>query len=424
MNSDIKPDMPPKYIGVRQEDLLSLLDAEIGHIYSVQQRAGWNLWALLLALTASLWMLLDIAAGSKQIAWRQSVQVLVGLSALIDLVLAIYYATTLSNKRRAHRARYQLGYWLSEKRLALLFATMKSLVFVGLIARVSLGIHIVFVIVLILFYVMIALFSGLVLYNTYRSIPLEAEPQTYPIGSAIFVLFLVSILTWPIVCYLKQGAYESGIINYGSLQAGGLLVACLYTIQVASQIVGASPLLDNLVKLRRELVLQHSSPQDIAHRIDIALSGLGIEDIAQEKLSFILSLLQELHDKQKEAGEWLDITRSNLKSMNTMIDIKSPEKEVAKLLKEAESNIEDFESEFDEIGPIHNKIAREFNRFSVDVYGLGTHSETIKQNTPLMLSRIEAAMDLADKATKTLLDEANGVKEIIAANTKTLEDKS
>jgi len=105
MSQNINPlnNREPSPNGNEANNVLKLIEVEIGDLRNAQNRQGWTLWALLGSLATSLW-LLSSEVSTKTVSARKIGISVLCFSFLIDVIRFIYHVINPNLKRDGYSA--------------------------------------------------------------------------------------------------------------------------------------------------------------------------------------------------------------------------------------------------------------------------------------------------------------------------------
>ena len=116
----------------KREDLLAGLDTEIRQAETALNSSGRSRWALMVSLSALLWLGIDVA-GRTDLAWRQTLLLAVTLTVLWQLLLDIASAIDgpLLRGKKSRGKFFQFTPLLGAVRSTILFSALKCAALVG-----------------------------------------------------------------------------------------------------------------------------------------------------------------------------------------------------------------------------------------------------------------------------------------------------
>lgn len=280
---------------VDRDAVMRLLETEIAQINADQQTSGWTAWALLGALAAIIWTALDLIEPAT-LSLVDLSRVLIVLVLLQELTISIFYPPKPKQDSRT-RSPSATRFFLSGQfhvhahvmnweifRCALLL----SLTLYGSgdvwIPGVAAGL------ILFGFGTLNALMARImVIFN----LVIPDSHRTVDRGILVVQLIQITLQLLVIIGFTIALTPVSDTIT-GTLRVGLLCAASLWLSGLLIQRAGPPPLLTQLIEIRRELGFGKIMPPEAASRAELAIRGLGLNDVVQRELQPLLMWQQSL----------------------------------------------------------------------------------------------------------------------------------
>jgi len=269
--------------------VLALLDNEIQYVRSESERPGWTGWALLGAIGAIAWLLLDtIEQGAFHWA-NVGVLVLLGsFSVGAVSTLSIALRSSAQPSGRAQATRFTLSHRTpSPVRVVLLLRVAYSVVIIVITSLVRTRIPLFLALVIWAAHGVLALGLCLLFVITYRPVALPMALSTSVLlrrGSLVDVAVYGVLATGCAISLVNS----STAISPDDIRIAGLSLVLYHLLRILAGMGSSVPVLGALVTIRRQLALGQMDIETAIRQTDIALSGLQVSDILQEDLRELL----------------------------------------------------------------------------------------------------------------------------------------
>ncbi|NRD54027.1 hypothetical protein [Corallococcus exiguus] len=294
---DSPTDSPPSKAAV-----LHLLDAEITLLSQQNLNSGWTSWALAGALGTLLWFLL----GQWEIGWPKGQLWILSFIAINYCRLSTVFVFATFQARAPHRGsvtRFQLGpdLWGKQRASAVFWIIQHGVICWGLLKCSPPS---------------FALWSGLVTSGVVVSVALmlfifsytEFPTSSADVGSGLkgFGLLLVQVV---VSAFAVIPAVATGVAlvelspQLIEIKIGALLAAAVFLAEGALDSGTGRVVIDNLIRIRRELALGGLSPQEAARHVEIEFLGMRVPDVFRDAAQ---DFLQEA---ERIKGECLGLSR-------------------------------------------------------------------------------------------------------------------
>jgi hypothetical protein len=198
------------------------------------------------------------------------------------------------------------------------------------------------------------------------------------------------------------------------MQAGGLIAAAAFILQLASHIALRPPLLDGLLEARRALVLRQEDVGAVANRARIALLGLTTRDVAQQRTAEVLHAIEALRLQQVEAAEWISITTDDLAKLQNAK--RAGVSDTEELAEEAESSMDVLASETAKMIALRKRIDGEVKWLERHLLGLG--DDQVIGQLPALIRQIKEHVGQLDAARAQVEARARELEGAVAAATE------
>ncbi|MEN6560156.1 MAG: hypothetical protein ABFD52_05210 [Acidobacteriota bacterium] len=294
--------------------LIDLINCEAAQIESERKRPGWSSWAFLGALATLTWLLIK-QAPYKNIDWLQIGLVYLTIVLTVDFAkgLPLLFSRQHNNPLKEPRFRYGLGGGSANfTHFVYLLHTLLQLFIAICLFRIIPLISEISTLVLLGFYTIVFI---LAMRLGYRDIPQPRRPlgrKGTHIAAIIMLFYFVSALGCWIALINNINTYDSQ-----NIKVAVILALISYVLILLGDLEAGSPILPSLISIRRDLILDKIEIGQATRQIDIALSGLKVEDILQEYVGKLLDCFEMInhHFKQlMQIGEAIENLESELKT--------------------------------------------------------------------------------------------------------------
>lgn len=283
-----KDAMPPT-----AEALIGLLDSEIEAIRDESSSRGWNSYAILAALLAIVWLLLDQVEKGGYSA-PATLAAFVGLFLIVDACKFMRPRSTTDQSR----SRYRLSHASIRGSAIVIHAELLSYISVAVLAVVTheLVNWVSYISAVVLCTALVFAALGALLVSS-RPVPVsDSPPRLAELAlSAIVVLALIGGAGY------FRGSLHDPETRIQNVRLAGLMVVAVNLVLILVRDVSRPPLLATLVALRRELSLGTLTPAAAAPQIEMALLGMKAGDLVQEHVRRFLELLGRLNAEALQA---------------------------------------------------------------------------------------------------------------------------
>jgi hypothetical protein len=311
-----RPALPPQTstgvtsdsIAPTTENVLRLLDSEIAEVQSAETRNGLNVWVVLAAIVALLWLLTG-ELGASSLDWVNTTRLVVAEWLCIDGLKWLYFVLRPQPAGETNQARFHWSHQrLGSKRALWVIELLRS---ISLLLVVSLthafGWHVrVPVVVVYCLYSYAALVTLIGSYTPLFVVSPRLTKSTYAYFAFLFVCsvtalaFLIPLLPAP------TGQAMSGY------RISGLIVGISYLFFIFGLVLSRSSLVSTLTELRRKLATGKMSLGDSIHHIEIALGGMQVTDALRDDSLTLLALLDAMDQQTNNAMIAISSIESNL----------------------------------------------------------------------------------------------------------------
>lgn len=313
-------------------DLVKLIEFEIRHLRSQEKRPGWNTWALLCTLGATLWL------GLAEVE-KHPVSINKVLFAFLVFSLSYYSITFLVNFFIPSQIKKgPLRFYITKMHFPysrlpvfiniLLYATLSLIVFFNpLLGQTSIKYwalaYCLFFLLAFFFFLILTLFEFPIL---------TGQTSAYVIADVLLIFFSAAIT------FKLNMIFWSLQPTLPEVRVGVLAVVATTCITLLSTSTPQSPLLSTLTDVRRKLGLNQISYSDAKKQTEIALEGLQISDILQTQVDIILSNLRKVIAVEKSILQEFRSLSSTIPDFNNL----SPEQRILRdsVIRSARSRLE------------------------------------------------------------------------------------
>ncbi len=294
-----------------KENVLHLLDAEIKHVISSEKDSGVTVWALTVALASILWVILD-QIEALQVELSNILLLFLLYSLITDFIYifsrGIASTSTFQGERRFRFSQQDL----SSSRSAALLLFIRALVLVLLISQYGDYLFSItkYTTYIFYFFLLFLILVGLILSFINLPLPITRE-QSFKKTAVLLVISLIPLMCAIDILYPWDNNHilSFSISDY-KLSSLILAFSILLIILVRSRI--RTPLLDSLIRLRRDIALSKLDIDDAVKQVDIALIGLRVTDVFQKELKLFLDLTEKISFELDVAVEKITALRRQL----------------------------------------------------------------------------------------------------------------
>lgn len=291
----------------QRDMLLKLLDSEVSLLTQKQKNSGWTNWALVGAISAIALILLE----QWEAGWPMGEKWLLAYFAITFTgyaLLALVGILKGGSSKLGGITRFHLGSQGNPRnaRVVLSFSTIQSGGWCALLCwstsfsfqtRVVAG----------ALTGLTCLFSILALLLAFTQIPVTASAPKEglkPSIKAIVVLVILFLFFAPVI---MTGRDLLGLAPTAlDIKIGGLCAAAGFLVRAWLQEVSNEPLIDNLLLIRRELVLGGMSIEEASRHLEIEFLGMRVSDVFRDSAQEFLKHAARITARCKESIARID----------------------------------------------------------------------------------------------------------------------
>jgi hypothetical protein len=411
MSNDIQQEIEPtNEKSNNKEQLIDLLEFEIQQIHLTESQTGWTHWALLGALASALW-LITIEHENNSIILHNVCFLFLLFNLAVDLiggVSTLFSQDVVVANSRPRFLYSNLGF--ASTRLSLLVQIIRiGLLFTIVAINPGLFLSPLAMSGIIVFYFPSGLLFLVMFILTFFKIPLPSRSSASTLPGKLLTLCAIIIGAITISLLVNILIANQTIFQIPEYRMSGLLLTITYITVLLSKWKFYNPILNNLIKTRRDLALEHITYEAAKDQIDIAFEGLKATDVVQNEVSLLLSELNifsaelDLAEKNfKEVAELLENYKDGFTDRQRTI--------VVALLKATLSHLANGQSANIKVGKYLDAYKRKSNYLS------GIVSTATKDLEPLVeimskvvnsnddkISKLESILDTCEKQVKKML---------------------
>ncbi|MGA7192145.1 MAG: hypothetical protein WBW94_00840 [Anaerolineales bacterium] len=289
---------------IRASNLIHLLDSEIELVRDERQQPGWTKWAISGSLATSFWLLFnEIEKGQGSV------------NAVITLLIVISLSSNLVIQLRARllpdspssyssRGRFMVSNEYANDRFAMILSLLRYITMLYLTYMVSSR---SIQLVSISSYIVNGLYLALILYfllMSFLNIPLQPgyiKTSNWKVQMVVTIPYI--IIVYALFSYLSYFLTYSQLI--ANIRIAGLIAAIYFLVTLISTISSDSPLMNSLIKIRRDFSLGNLEYTKAVEQTDTVIAGLKIADVLQDYVQNVLVLLDSLDSKKKNLSDGL-----------------------------------------------------------------------------------------------------------------------
>lgn len=337
--------------------LIDLISCETTQIESERRRPGWTSWALLGALSTLAWLLVK-QIPLENISWQNIGLLFLTATLTVEFVRSLppFFATQSSHTAREPRFFYSSVF--SVARFSLFVVLVHTFVLLVIATHLKQSITLLSKISLIVLLVgfLLTCASGILL--SFLRFP-QPRLQKGKLMTWSFII-ISALYSMAIIGYWRALAKTVNTFDPSDIRVGALLVLIAYVLILMADLRTESPILPSLISIRRDLLLDKIDVNLAARQIDIALSGLKVEDVLQEYVGRLLDCFDVINHNFRQMLQ-IDEATENLRSeLQTALD-----KEKAVSIKKA---IEALDSERDRYaeaaGPLKDRYTEAWDSYN------------------------------------------------------------
>jgi len=281
----------------KKKILINLINSEISQIESEQRRPGWTSWALLGALSSLTWLLVKHAS-LKSLDWQNVGLIFFTLTLTIEFIRGLCMIFTLQDGHTPREPRFVSSPFYGASKLYFLALIFQGSILLFISIHLGRQIYIIPRIFSWAVSIVFILIGIVALVLSYLKRPQSIyQKQSSSIFAGIILAFLMIIVLagyWGVLIRSVSGLDQS------NLQTATLLVLILYVLILLANIPKQSPILPSLVSIRRDLSLDRIDASWAAKQLDVAFSGMQVEDLLQDYVQKILNCEASINDVLKQ----------------------------------------------------------------------------------------------------------------------------
>lgn len=278
-----------------KDQLLDALDNEIAKISASQTAAGWNQWAILGAIAALLWLLIDTwEKGRFEI--HNVLFLTLALSFSWDILLqSVVRFDSQPTKRSNQRPRfYSLNSILAATRSAMLFVMLKYAAFFLIAASLKSK-----------FLLLPEVYTGVVAVAGFLALIVSVcenfpeqptKPNKILLRAQRIVVVFFSALEYSSVifvwgyCWLIHDTISIPDLRFAFIASG-----IIYLVSLAVNNRVPTVFLESFQTIRHELTFNRISLHDAMSQTDLLLTGKSLSQVLQPHFNKLMNALEEAH---------------------------------------------------------------------------------------------------------------------------------
>jgi hypothetical protein len=283
------------------DGLVEFLSREMEHLRAEHQRPGWTTWALLAALAAVAWLLLDVV-GTPGLTWQGVALVYFVLSLACESADQIHSGLAPRAKGNAmHANRFALlstKYGVVRSTLLLAIFQYGIICFLAL-ALQNTGLHILHKIVVFALFMYGAFCAGSLFCLSYSRDPTSLSPQDLKrswreVALVAACLLIPTATVIVVVVHMFEARAYPAVAEW---RAGALAYGVFFVLERLSS--GSTEMISHtmLVDIRRRLVLGHLDLKAAVRQTDIVLCGMTLGEVVENE---VRQVMQILHEQEQE----------------------------------------------------------------------------------------------------------------------------
>jgi hypothetical protein len=278
-----------------REILLDLLDQEISHAYSEEQRGGWTLWAVGGALSAAALLLLTTwEAGAFSVRTTAKWVLVIGLP--VDL--AVNYLWTWTDASRDTRRTYRYLREREHQQIALAWRALHFLTLLSIAVWVSEDVFRPAAWFVIGWYALLSITGIVITPFLAAELPYLQKPWIFEKGAVVFGSLLCVVMAGSMYAYVQTLPSLQPGTRTAELKVALLLITASYLFFRLLLGLRQPWQVRRLVTIRRELALGQMDLPTAARTAQMTLLGGG----AQLALEEHLRKTAALHAEAKECS--------------------------------------------------------------------------------------------------------------------------
>lgn len=297
-------------------NLVNFLEKEIEFLRDERKEPGWTKWAIGGSFATLFWILLGEFEKSL-ISPFTVMQFLIAISLLADFFFYIRGFVIDASQSYNTNGRYVGTERLAQNRLmiiSLIFRYILVFVFVYLSVQRE-SFYLIVVGYLTATWHIFAYLILLVLSFTQFPIPIRLKPSGW-IWKAASFSGILAIGYGAIIYFFHALETQSGVFD--NLRVSLLIAALYYLMILIFRMPAESPLINSLVKVRREIVLGRLRHKDALEQVDIILLGFKLSNVLEDYIVRLVDLLNDANLKIQKIESYIEIIQKMLTENNVV----------------------------------------------------------------------------------------------------------
>ncbi len=385
---------------LEREALLGFLASEIDNLRSEEQAPGWTKWALLAALAALSWLILNTIEHSGPTPHGTAVVFFVltllsqSLTVLCSLLEPERDAPLFSGKRYTFWSHYRE---VSTPALALGVVKF-SLPLVLVHSLEDIGLQWYHRCMLTVVYGLLLLATSGIFLLSFLRVPVRRDMPYVKMTRIIALLFYGAVL-WTAIASLHYMYSTHCLPAMADWRLGGLLYVLIFVLFRVATLQSNRHTIESLVGIRRSLALGHVGPDAAARQADIALLGMRLDDVMEQQVQEIVSLLMRAEEDAAKALSILEVC-------GTLVEQRAVGKEaIVTLIHSATEDLQRAQAHLETVKSKVEKFSKVIRRTVGKDAGSDAEAQALKQKVRNALrslgsrhhSAVEKARDLLSR---------------------------
>jgi hypothetical protein len=286
---------------IKKKMMIELINREMDQIESERKRPGWTNWALLGALTTLFWAFVK-ELPFKYINWQNVGLLFFTLSMTIECVRSFPLKPTTQNGGTPKEPRFLISPFFGHVRVSLLMSLIQAslLLYISIHLKQDIMILAKISTWILLGVIILAIIGAIIL--SYCKFP---YPNFQKRKLSTWTLIILSaLLIVSLFGYWNVLVHDISILEASDLKIAMMLMLVTYVFVLLADLQISSPILPSLISIRRDLALDKIDIDSATRQLDIAFSGMKVEDLLQENVKEILDYLDAAN------RIWIEMTHS------------------------------------------------------------------------------------------------------------------
>lgn len=299
--------------GANKQELIAFLDKEIENIQAEITRPGWTNWAIIAGVATVIWLMYSEIEGGK-FDIKNVLVLILGFSLsypFISSALRLISHSPLTPYLADNRYYYYKKERSSLSNFLSLVFFISGWVITKYLDNGSTQIHELFSYIFHgawIFIFSVAFIASLTnfLASSDSGLSPSSGQKVLLAGVTIFNLFGIGAT----IRYLQPLVIVQKSISIYDIRVSSLVVAMYILIRLLARTPEKTPILEQLIRINRDISLDRIEPETAKKQIDLAMNGLQSADILQKHIDGYLSIMQQFEKEALQVRQKIDVRRN------------------------------------------------------------------------------------------------------------------